>query len=156
MELFLNRFCQIPANSGVNQGNFGSFQVEGEHYSYSVEPPWLSNKRYVSCVPDGLYDLILYESPKYGWCFIMVNPGLNVYAFEEDCMTNEDRFLCLFAHLGSFPFNFEGCAGLGREIRVHPTLGMMLTKTRATCRDVMRLLGRERHTLNIYSPHGCI
>lgn len=156
MELFLNRFCQIPAKSGMHPGTFGSLTVEDYHLAFTVERPWNGNKRFISCIPDGLYKLLPYDSPKYGECFLIVNPGLNVYAFESDCLSRFDRYACLFAHKGSFPKNFMGCVGAGDSLRVHDRYGMMATNTTETCETIMELLKGEEHTLNIYTPPGCL
>ena len=37
-----------------NMGVFGQLEVDGQAL-YSVERPWLDNKRIVSCIPEGAY-----------------------------------------------------------------------------------------------------
>ena len=74
------------------RGTFGRL-VLGDLTLYTVELPWRDNIQYVSCIPEGVYDLALRDSPvvahtsrneyKRGWqiCHvpgrtdIMIHPG---------------------------------------------------------------------------------
>lgn len=47
-ELTLHRFCYAPF------GVYGRFDLEGE-WLFTVEPAWLDNAPFVSCIPDGEY-----------------------------------------------------------------------------------------------------
>jgi len=55
-------------------------QTEGRLYVYNerngvgyscdtLELPWLDNKKRISCIPEGEYDVIKHVSPKFGECF---------------------------------------------------------------------------------------
>jgi hypothetical protein len=35
----------------------------------TLELPWLNNQRRISCIPEGTYNVILHNSPKFGKCF---------------------------------------------------------------------------------------
>ena len=51
----------------------------------TLELPWKNNKKRVSCIPEGVYDVVLHHSPKFGKCFwvknvperseILIHPG---------------------------------------------------------------------------------
>lgn len=87
---FLERFAYSP------QGTFGVLTV-GDFSCYTVEPPWLLNKRGESCVPEGVYAMRKRISPvvqrssngryREGWevcdvpnrTFIMIHPGNNMF-----------------------------------------------------------------------------
>lgn len=80
----------------------------------TLERGWNNNIGYESCVPRGLYELVPFNSPKYGSTFILVAPTLNVYDFEDNPdRPKNGRFLCLFTHYGNYPHNFVGCVGAG-------------------------------------------
>ena len=92
-------------------GTHGVFDLGGKMW-HSLEPPDLNNEPFKSCVPLGEYVLLPYSSPKYGSCFIMVNPDLNVFQFEHSPGRPDDgRYLCLFTHRGNEVENFVGCVG---------------------------------------------
>lgn len=50
--VYLERFCDSP------WGVFGRLQI-GDREWYTLEPPWLGNRPRVSCIPAGVYPLIL-------------------------------------------------------------------------------------------------
>jgi hypothetical protein len=107
-----------------------------------MEPPDLGNLPYKSCVPQGVYDLLPFESPKYGRCHIMVNEDLNVYAYEDSPGRPDDgRFLCLFVHRGNYAHNFVGCVGASRGY--NEEADMLVTPTVAACKKVNQLVGEE-------------
>lgn len=81
-------------------------------------------------------------SPKYGPCFIMVNPDLNVYAFEESLGRPDDgRFLCLFVHRGNEVENFVGCCGASHEYDEEND--RLLSSTTQACRRVNKAIDVE-------------
>lgn len=126
----------------------GELFVEGIKYCQTLEPPWIPNKGssggtpYKSCVPVGEYQLLQYESEKYGACFIILNTELDVYAFDDDRVHSDQRFKCLFAHRGSYVSNFVGCVGLGRHYKLIGT-EMGISSTRDTCEKMMHLFYKE-------------
>ncbi len=126
----------------------GELRVDGVRYCQTLEPPWVPNegsrggKPFASCVPVGEYQLLQYESEDYGDCFIMLNTELDVYAFDDDRIGDDQRYKCLFAHRGSYVKNFVGCVGLGRY---YSLIGyqMGITDTRITCEKLMHMFYKE-------------
>ncbi len=63
---------------------------------YTIELPWLDNKRKVSCIPEGSYNLIKRFSPKFGWHLhlenvkgrelILIHPANNAIAELKGCI----------------------------------------------------------------------
>ena len=47
-------------------GTMGRIAVDGKFVCFAVERPWLDNRRNVSCIPPGRYDLAYVDSPKFG------------------------------------------------------------------------------------------
>lgn len=141
MDLKLKTFRQD------DYGTFGEiFTASGASLGYSVEQPWRNNEPFNSCVPAGKYLLVPHNSKKYGRCFVLHNPTLQIYAEEDQMILFDDRYLCIFAHKGSYPKNFEGCIGAGDHYG-----NDMIYNTRVTCKKIMNLLysSNEQHTLTI-------
>lgn len=131
----------LKRDAKSNSGTHGTFTL-GEKDWHSMEPPDLGNQPFTSCIPQGEYDLIPYNSPKYGDCFIMVNEDLNVYAFEDSVGRPEDgRYLCLFVHRGNYSRNFVGCCGASHGY--NPESDMLLSSTVKACKEVNALVHDE-------------
>lgn len=58
------------------EGTLGLLQNDGETICYTIELPWLNNKRMVSCIPEGKYILKKRYSNKFGWHIHLIDvPG---------------------------------------------------------------------------------
>lgn len=90
------------------QGTFGEITgIFGEHICMTVEREWLNNEKSISCIPPGMYELVLTESAKYGMRYHLSNPNLGV-TVDEDSQRNH----CLF-HAANKPMELEGCIAPG-------------------------------------------
>ncbi|WP_395066758.1 DUF5675 family protein [Flavobacterium sp.] len=49
------------------EGTNGKLESEGIHVCYTIELPWLHNKKRVSCIPEGTYSLRKRHSSKFNW-----------------------------------------------------------------------------------------
>lgn len=59
-------------STGVN----GALLLEGKEICKTVELPWLQNRRRISCIPEGQYELRKRFSPTFRWHFILFGvPG---------------------------------------------------------------------------------
>lgn len=68
MMYFLNRFKSDA------QGTFGTITDDvGHKYCYTVELPWLDNLADKSCIPEGVYHVDQYNSPKHGDIWMLQN-----------------------------------------------------------------------------------
>lgn len=127
----------------------GELFVGDVKYCDTLEPPWIplthgskGGKPFESCVPVGEYALEEYHSEDFGACFIMLNTKLDVFAFEEDRLYQDQRYKCLFAHRGSYVRNFVGCVGLGRKYELVGS-EMGISGTRKTVETMMHLFYKE-------------
>lgn len=58
------------------EGTHGLLQFDGKTICYTIELPWLINKRMVSCIPEGKYILKKRFSKKFGWHIHLIDvPG---------------------------------------------------------------------------------
>jgi hypothetical protein len=104
----------------------GELQIEGEHFCWTLEDPWLDNAVGKSCIPTGTYRVVLSLSTRFrrdmprligvpGRLGILVHPG-NTDADTEGCILVGDarsggevlqsqlafgRFLQWFASVGN-------------------------------------------------------
>ena len=51
----------------------GGVIVFGDEYLHTIEPPWRDNRRGLSCIPAGDYDVSMRNSPRYGPCYEVKN-----------------------------------------------------------------------------------
>lgn len=132
---------ELVRDDKSKKGTHGTFSLGGFKW-HSLEPPDLFNAPFTSCVPQGKYSLVPFTSPKYGPCFIMVNPDLNVYQYEQsDGRPDDGRFLCLFVHRGNEVENFVGCCGASHKY--DKKNDRLLSSTTQACRRVNKLIAVE-------------
>jgi len=74
-------------------GTFGVLSFPEKGFScYTAEPPWKDNKRNVSCIPEGEYEVVLRRSPKYGLIFHVTNvPNRDYILIHAGNFAGEDR-----------------------------------------------------------------
>lgn len=104
--------------SYLDNCTIGKMYFKGEFICYTIERPWLNNKKSASCIPEGLYNLEQYNSTKYPDCFILECKDLGVGISEDMHRTY------ILIHPGNFPHDIKGCIAPGLEL--HPsTWGVM-------------------------------
>jgi hypothetical protein len=91
MRLRLERYAYTPS------GTLGRL-FAGDNTLYTIERPWLSNKAFESCIPQGYYRCERYSSARFPdtWQIAGV----------------PERSLILF-HVANYADDVEGCVGLG-------------------------------------------
>ncbi|MCL1038359.1 DUF5675 family protein [Shewanella submarina] len=115
-------------------GTFGRLFYQGQQIAVSVECDWNDNKRNVSCVPAGRYELRWIDSPKYGKRLHMHNPDLGVTPAGASQRTH-----CMI-HPANFPHELQGCIALGNSW--HPTQ-WGVSDSRSAVADVEALCSRH-------------
>jgi hypothetical protein len=80
----------------------GRWTTDENNEYYTVERPWLDNKRNVSCIPDGNYTVKRVNSPKFG-----------ERMWEIADVSGRSHIL---VHVANYPFNVEGCVGMGMGV----------------------------------------
>lgn len=68
----------------------------------TLELRWDNNKQFVSCIPEGKYEVIKHISPTFGKCFKLLN------------VKDRDNVLI---HVGNFHFDTEGCLLVGSSFK---------------------------------------
>ena len=128
------------------QGTLGILSTNN-FYCYTLEPPWYNNIRQYSCIPQGLYNVIIRQSPKYG----------NIY-----WVTKVNKRSWILMHSGNYGGDIRkgykthtmGCLLLGKK---KGFLGgqRAVLNSRITVRKFMRLMGNESFKLNIIGGRIC-
>lgn len=101
----LTRFCSCE-----EQGTFGKLHLPTGEFLYTVEKQWRDNKQFVSCVPPGLYDLVPFNSPRFGETFALRGDTVGVAQDE-----GKQRYACLF-HAGNKAIEVQGCIAPGLHL----------------------------------------
>lgn len=83
-------------------GTRGVLMMDGIVIACTVELPWLNNQVNVSCIPCGVYPVVVHESPSRGWVFWIKDvPG----------RTNVQ------IHVANVPSELRGCVGVGDSFK---------------------------------------
>lgn len=96
--------------------SYGPDETEGilhvaDQKFYTIERPWLENRREVSCIPEGYYDLKPWTRPSGERAFILENPAYNVFRSRENA-GDDGRYLILL-HAGNVVRDVIGCIAVG-------------------------------------------
>lgn len=84
----------------------------GNAFLKTVERPWKDNAPNISCVPEGVYDLIPHKSPKHGECYALQAPDLGVTIYGPSQRTH------VLFHTANRPSELEGCIAPGTDFGV--------------------------------------
>lgn len=102
----LRRFCYAPT------GTFGEI-VLGSTRLFTVERPWIDNKPYVSCIPEGIYKAVYRPTTTPvpdsmgGMTWYLIG---GVVGFDRGDRTR------IAIHIANTVSNVEGCIGLGQHL----------------------------------------
>lgn len=132
----LERFAYSP------DGTFGNLTLPDGTDFYTVERPWLGNKPYVSCIPEGTYSLGLrYSSAVKASTKEEFDEGWEV----QDVINR--TFIML--HPANYPIELKGCIGVGYGYKTmidragNPRNGV--THSREAFRELMGMLEQGSH-----------
>lgn len=120
---------------------------------FSLELPWVFDAAHpgghpnVSCVPPGVFDLVLHDTFKHPKSFALVNPALGVI-HEPDAAYPTARVACLL-HIANEISELEGCIGLGMTRPGPCSIGSSRIALEIFNRQVPWVTG---HTLEIRVP----
>ncbi len=96
----------------------------------------------ISCVPEGIYDLLPHKSPKFGDCYALSAPTLGVTVYGPSLRTH-----CLI-HKANKPSQLEGCLAPGLNFGFIGNEWAVTNSTQAF-NDLMKELDGEAAILTI-------
>lgn len=114
-------------------GTKGTLAVPGlTNHFFTIENPWLDNKKTDSCIPTGTYICKPVNSPRFGMTIEVTN------------VPNRSHILF---HAGNSPDDTDGCILLGRN----DTKGdrMWISNSKAAVIDFLNAVGHEPFELEI-------
>jgi len=138
MDIYLERFGSIPG-----QGTFGEMYI-GDLLVKTLEREDLNNQRKVSCIPAGVYKMQPHTRPNGDEVYAIVNEELGVYLYPHP---DAKRDLILI-HIANVMSDIAGCIAPGSiHGAVKGQFGVQ--GSRVAMGKILKILGREEHTLHI-------
>jgi len=130
-----------------DHGTFGRLYHDGRFLADTIERPWLNNRRNVSCIPAGTYDLEQTIRGSGYETFALVNFDIGVTRYNS---LDSLRFAILI-HPGNFASDVEGCIACGKGISSDGGRLMLTGGTsRATTEEVLDYIrGNHIHQISI-------
>ena len=104
---------------------------------YTLEDPWIENRRRISCIPEGRY-LCKYKTSSPSGRLIDVYLLVNVPGRSG-----------IFIHSGNTIEDTHGCPLVGMEWRVHPGEVLSISRSREAMNRLHELTGRNDFYLTI-------
>jgi len=97
------QFAIVRQNVSETAPTMGELLIEGEHFCFTLEDPWLGNEPFKSCIPTGTYGVIYTISTRFarempriigvpGRLGVLLHPG-NTDADTEGCVLLGDKQL---------------------------------------------------------------
>ena len=126
MNLMLVRYCYGPDHvAGLLK-----FGTEQQHSLWTLECPFRNNQAFISCIPDGSYSLVAFESPEHPDCWVI---------------TPVDGRNGILIHVGNEVEHTQGCILIGQSQKPG-----WVGNSRDALRQLNFFLSRnEQHTITI-------
>lgn len=112
-----------------NDATFGQLQIEGKDNPvfFTIENPWLENKQFESCIPEGRYSVVPYSSDKFQ----------DVYEIK-----NVKGRSNILIHVANWQSQLDGCIAVGSS-QGYMLQGGELKKAVTSSREALESLKRE-------------
>lgn len=123
-------------------GKFSLLEA-GDVSLWIVEREWNGNRRNVSCVPRGVYELVRHHGTKYPDTWALKGLTVAGGAFPD---RSKARFACVI-HAAKHPTDLEGCLAPAEAIDSH---GQAINSHLATASLLAILETAETHDLILY------
>ena len=131
-------------NLSSDTGTFGNLSIDGQPFCVTCEQPWKGNLPNHSCIPEGDYQLLPYESPAHGATVVFHNPALGIYGTPEMIPHGKTgRSLCEI-HNANWPHQVKGCIAVGSEIKDIEPNGRGVTSSVATFAKLISCWGDRK------------
>jgi len=136
MNIYLERYGSTP------MGTFGELIV-GDFKFQTVERPWVNNRPFVSCIPDGDYDLKPFTRASGDEVFALVNNEVTYYK-EPGC----SRYSVLI-HKANISDELAGCIAPGIKLGYIKGKWAVISSGLAVAQILKLLKYDEEHRINI-------
>lgn len=105
----MNSRLVLERQEFTNESIIGSFYIDGEFVCYSLERPWIDNVPNISCVPEGVYELVYHKYKNRTDTFALKGGTVSHYPNDEFA-----RNLILI-HPANYPHELQGCIATGKD-----------------------------------------
>ncbi len=142
MHLILKRHAYLQDRT------MGTLHIAGEEFA-TLERPWIAStehfggKNFESCVPEGTYDFLPFDSDAHPDCFSLHNSALDVWVAQPQ---SPGRWAILI-HVGNYIKDIVGCIAPGMSGDDHNV--WKSGKAMARIRELVA--SDEEHTITIES-----
>ena len=137
MNLEIRRSTALSDGTGI----FGSLFIDDVPFCATCEQPWNANQADHSCIPEGTYELLPYDSPAHGATIVFHNPALGIYGTPVMIPSGmPGRSLCEI-HNANWPFQLKGCVAVGAHVMDIPPNGRGVNSSVATFTTLMQRWG---------------
>ena len=85
----------------TDKSTIGKLYFNGEFYGHTLELAWKDNKKRVSCIPKGVYEVKKRHTEE------------SKYKYEHLHILDVDNRELILMHIGNYPKNSKGCILLG-------------------------------------------
>lgn len=132
-------------------GMLGLFTVFDTHTGDDVfmrpclEREWNDNKSNVSCIPEGEYEVMVYNSPKFSKVFALQGNGVTI-----DPMSSVRWGILI--HPANYPHQLEGCIALGTKA-VYDEDSVRVESSRDALKALQDVVGSNPFDLIITREH---
>lgn len=121
-------------------GTLGDWDIDGKLFK-TLERPWLGNSRGTSCIPEGVYELSLRDSPVVS----MITNGRHQRGWEVKDV--HDRTF-IMVHPGNYIEDSDGCILIGERHIIHENR-LMVTNSQSAFNEFMALMEKSSPILDI-------
>lgn len=124
----------------VGSATLGKLYHNGELICRTLEPPYRNNEPCISCIPEGGYNMIPHDSPKFGKTW---------YLEGKDVGLSEGKRTHILFHKGNKTEDTMGCILPGFK---HGVLNseIAVLNSEHGCLKLFGLLGDKSHYIEIY------
>lgn len=111
----------------------GAVVLQTLELPWRPEPGQLCGRPDLSCVPAGLYSLVLHNTPAHPQTWALVNTELGIYHEPGDVPAGCFARVACLLHTANFIYQLEGCIGVGnsRELQTPPAIWQSAAAFRA-------------------------
>jgi len=123
-------------------GTFGQMTLEDGSVFATVERPWLNNQVGISCIPEGIYTLVMRDSE-------VINRTTHGKYLRGWNVANVPNRSFIMIHIANFPRDVQGCIGVGLKQGYLAGDYAVLQSRDAFDRMMAKLAIRDTWSLNI-------
>jgi hypothetical protein len=125
-------------------GEYGRLLIDGALFCATCEQPWNNNLQGASCIPEGDYRLLHFDSPAHGPTVVFHNPALNIFGTPAMIPAGRSgRSLCEI-HNANWPFQLKGCVAVGQQLMEISPHGLGVNSSVPTFQALMQIMASAR------------